>query len=163
MSSVLVKAYSDLGGEVRDCYKIFMDSSGRRDIVSWTGIIDTFAEQIPQVSLSFFCQLRQDGWVPDRYTLLTVLKACAELMIERHASAVHLLIVKSGFEDDNLLANALIHSYARVMLYTVTLVKLWSSSPGWMPNLMRRPLFPFSQLVAMLGWWKKELQSLTVC
>ncbi|KAL9269963.1 Pentatricopeptide repeat-containing protein [Drosera capensis] len=113
VSSVLVKAYSDLGGEVRDCYKIFMDSSGRRDIVSWTGIIDTFAEQIPQVSLSFFCQLRRDGWVPDRYTLLTVLKACAELMIERHASAVHLLIVKSGFEDDNLLANALIHSYAR--------------------------------------------------
>ncbi|GAB2271117.1 hypothetical protein Dimus_005965 [Dionaea muscipula] len=113
VSTALVKAYSTLGGGVRDCYKMFMDSSGLRDIISWTGIIATVAEKIPQAALSFFCQLRRDGWNPDRYTLSSVLKACAGLMTERHASAVHLLIVKAGFEGDIVLANALIHSYAR--------------------------------------------------
>ncbi|GAB4845081.1 hypothetical protein Ancab_038487 [Ancistrocladus abbreviatus] len=113
VSTVLVKAYSNLGGDVHDCYRLFMDSSDHRDIISWTGIIATFAKQIPQAALSLFCQLRREGWASDRYTLSSVLKACAGLMTARHASAVHLLVVQAGLEGDTVLANALIHSYAR--------------------------------------------------
>ncbi|GMH00111.1 hypothetical protein Nepgr_001950 [Nepenthes gracilis] len=113
VSTALIKAYSNLGGGVLDCYRIFLDSSGHWDIVSWTGIISTFVERIPQEALSLFCQLLREGWAPDCHTLSSALKACAGLMTERHAAAVHLLVIRAGFEGDTVLANALIHSYAR--------------------------------------------------
>uniref|UniRef100_A0A5B7BH60 DYW domain-containing protein n=1 Tax=Davidia involucrata TaxID=16924 RepID=A0A5B7BH60_DAVIN len=113
VATALVKAYSNLGGEVADCYSIFLETSGRRDVVSWTGIITTFAERDPGEAIFLFCQLRQEGLAPDRYTFSIVLKACACLVTERHALAVHSQLIRAGFENDTVLANALIHAYAR--------------------------------------------------
>ncbi|KAM7508162.1 hypothetical protein LguiA_018615 [Lonicera macranthoides] len=113
VATALTKAYSNLGGEVADCYNLFMETSGHRDVMSWTGIITAFAEQDPEEALFLFCQLQQEGLTPDRYTFSIVLKACAGLVTERHASAVHSQVIKSGFDDDSVLANSLIHAYGR--------------------------------------------------
>ncbi|KAL5574181.1 hypothetical protein UlMin_023778 [Ulmus minor] len=113
VATVLMNAYSGLGGKVADCYRLFSETSCNRDIVSWTSIIMTFAEQDPEKALLLFAQLCQEGLAPDWYTFSIVLKACASLVTERHASSVHAKVIKVGFEGDTVLANSLIHAYAR--------------------------------------------------
>ncbi|XP_058078441.1 pentatricopeptide repeat-containing protein At1g71420 [Magnolia sinica] len=112
VATALVKAYSKVSHDINDCYKVFLETKNR-DIVSWTGIITSCAECQPEEALLLFCQLRRDGFDPDLYTFSIVIKACASLVTERHGSATHALIIKVGFEDDMVLANALIHAYAR--------------------------------------------------
>ncbi|KAM5550127.1 pentatricopeptide repeat-containing protein [Rosa sericea] len=111
--TALVKAYSDLGGDVADCYRLFSETSCHRDIVAWTGIMTIFSERDPEEALSLFRQLRRENLAPDRYTFSIVLKAYASLATEHHASAVHSQVIKGGFGGDTVLANALIHAYAR--------------------------------------------------
>lgn len=110
--TALVKSYSDFGDIVHS-HRLFLETSCCRDIVSWTGIITAFAERDPQQALFLFRQLRQEDLTPDWYTFSIVLKACAGLVTERHALTVHSQIIKAGFEGDTVLANALIHAYAR--------------------------------------------------
>ncbi|KAL6210166.1 hypothetical protein ACLB2K_021103 [Fragaria x ananassa] len=111
--TAIVKAYSDLGGDVADCYRLFSETSCHRDIVAWTGIMTIYSQRDPEEVISLFCQLRWENLTPDRYTFSIVLKAYASLATERHASAVHSQVIKAGFGGDTVLANALIHAYAR--------------------------------------------------
>lgn len=114
ITTALVKSYFDIGGDIDNCYRVFMETStSHRDIVSWTSIITALAERDPEEALFLFCQLRREYLIPDWYTFSIALKACAGLVTERHAMAVHSQVIKAGFEGDTVLANALIHAYAR--------------------------------------------------
>lgn len=120
--TALVKAYSDLGGDVACCYKLFLEtnSCSQRDIVLWTSIITAIAEQYPGESLFLFRKLQREGSVvPDRYTFSSVLKACAGLMTEKHALFLHAQIIKYGLDRDIVVANSLIHAYARCSSLTL--------------------------------------------
>ncbi|KAK7307939.1 hypothetical protein VNO77_41436 [Canavalia gladiata] len=111
--TALIKSYADLGGHISDCYRIFLDTSGQQDIVSWTAIISVFAEQDPEQSFLLFRQLHHENFLPDWYTFSVALKACAYYVTEQHATAVHSQVIKKGFQEDTVLCNALIHAYAR--------------------------------------------------
>lgn len=114
--TALVKAYSDLGGNVAYCSRLFLETDfhSQRDIVLWTSIITATAEQEPGESLSLFRKLHQEGYVaPDRYAFSSILKACAGLVTEKHALSVHSLVIKYGLDGDTVVANSLIHAYAR--------------------------------------------------
>ncbi|XP_024972637.1 pentatricopeptide repeat-containing protein At1g71420 [Cynara cardunculus var. scolymus] len=111
--TTLIKAYADLGVEIPDLYSLFLETRGRRDIVSWTAFITIFAERVPEESLRFFSELCQEGLIPDRHTYSIVLKACAGLVTNRPTLAIHSQILKHGFENDTVLANTLIHAYGR--------------------------------------------------
>ncbi|KAF5187449.1 Pentatricopeptide repeat-containing protein [Thalictrum thalictroides] len=111
--TALVKTYSKLGEDVAECYQLFAEASGTQDVVLWTAIITTFADRKPEEALLLFGQFRREFFNPDCYTFSIVIKACAGLATERHGSAVHGMIIKFGFEGDTVLANALIHAYAR--------------------------------------------------
>ncbi|KAL6977688.1 hypothetical protein U1Q18_026478 [Sarracenia purpurea var. burkii] len=113
VATAIVKAYSNLGGHVADCSNVFMETSGDRDIISWTGIMATYAERHPEEALSLFRQLRQEGLAPDSYTFSIVLKACAGLVTRGSTLAVHSQVVKAGYEDAVVVANALLHAYSR--------------------------------------------------
>ncbi|KAI3881125.1 hypothetical protein MKX03_010138 [Papaver bracteatum] len=111
--TALVKAYSELGAGIDDCYKLFSEINGNHDIVSWTGIITIVADRDPKQALLLFCQLRRECLDLDRYTYSIVIKACAGFASARHCSAIHSLVLKCGFNGDLVLSNALIHAYAR--------------------------------------------------
>ncbi|GJR09778.1 pentatricopeptide repeat-containing protein [Tanacetum coccineum] len=111
--TALAKAYADLDAEMSDLYRLFIETFGMRDIVSWTAFIMIFAEHDPEESLLMFSKLFQEGFSPDRHTYSIVLKACADLVTDRHTLAIHSQILKYGFENDIVLANALIHAYGR--------------------------------------------------
>ncbi|KAK0577217.1 hypothetical protein LWI29_029710 [Acer saccharum] len=120
VATALVKAYSDLGGDTADCYRLFLETSCYRDIVSWTGIITAFAEREPEEALFLFRQLRQQNLAPDWCTYSIVLKACAGLMTGRNALAVHSQVIRDGFEEDTVISNALIHAYSRCGLIVLS-------------------------------------------
>ncbi|CAI9283308.1 unnamed protein product [Lactuca saligna] len=111
--TALAKAYADLGAESFDLSNLYMESQGKRDIVSWTAFITIFAENNPEESLRIFSELCQSGLSPDHHTYSIVLKACANLVTDRHTLSIHSQILKHGFQNDTVLANALIHAYGR--------------------------------------------------
>ncbi|GLT65970.1 hypothetical protein SLA2020_383660 [Shorea laevis] len=113
VATALVKAYSDLGGDVSDIYQLFLGLSSCQDIVLWTGMITAFAERDPVEAFFLFCQLLREDLDPDWYTFSSVLKACSGLVTEWCTLAVHSQVIKTGFDDDTVLNNALIHAYAR--------------------------------------------------
>lgn len=112
VATALVKLYAKLQSDADECCRVFAEITDQ-DIVSWTGIITACAESRPEEALLLFSRLRHDGFEPDLYTFSIVIKACAGLATERHGSAFHGLIIRNGFDDDTVLANALIHSYSR--------------------------------------------------
>ncbi|TXG53481.1 hypothetical protein EZV62_022650 [Acer yangbiense] len=120
VATALVKAYSDLGGDTADCYRLFLETSCYRDIVSWTGIITAFAEREPEEALFLFRQLRRQNLAPDWCTYSIVLKACAGLMTGQNALAVHSQVIRDGFEEDTVISNALIHAYSRCGLIVLS-------------------------------------------
>ncbi|KAK3229750.1 hypothetical protein Dsin_001631 [Dipteronia sinensis] len=120
VATALVKAYSDLGGDIADCYRLFLETSCYRDIVSWTGIITAFAQHEPKEALFLFRQLRRENLALDWCTYSIVLKACAGLMTWRHALAVHSQVIRDGFEEDTVVSNALIHAYSRCGLIALS-------------------------------------------
>ncbi|XP_008445936.1 pentatricopeptide repeat-containing protein At1g71420 isoform X1 [Cucumis melo] len=111
--TALVKTYAELGGNIADSYKLFVEAGYNRDIVLWTSIMAAFIDHDPGKTLSLFCQFRQEGLTPDGHTFSVVLKACAGFLTEKHASIYHSLLIKSMSEDDTVLNNALIHAYGR--------------------------------------------------
>ncbi|XAR49113.1 hypothetical protein NMG60_11032183 [Bertholletia excelsa] len=114
VATVLLKAYSRLGAEVSDCYKIFSETSSNPDIVLWTEIIAIFAELYPEKALFLYHQYyHQEGLAPDSHVFSAVLKACAGLVTPKSTQAMHSQVVKSAFENNIAVANALIHAYAR--------------------------------------------------
>lgn len=111
--TALAKAYAELGAEISDTYNLFLETNGKRDIVSWTAFITIFAENDPEKSLRMFSELCKSGSIPDLHTYSIVLKACASQVTDRHTLSIHSQILKYGFENDTVLANALIHAYGR--------------------------------------------------
>ncbi|CAL9187101.1 unnamed protein product [Musa hybrid cultivar] len=112
VATALVKAYSIVGGSTDDCYGVF-GGVREHDIVSWTGIMTSFAEQLPEEAIRLFCQLRYKNYSPDRYTFSIVVKACSGFATERHCSAVHSLIENhSGLVNEGRdLFNSMLKAY----------------------------------------------------
>ncbi|KAG8378554.1 hypothetical protein BUALT_Bualt08G0149000 [Buddleja alternifolia] len=114
VATALIKSYSILGGEISICHKLFLETScGSRDVILWTGIMTAFAERDPQQALLLFNQMRGENLCPDCYVFSILLKACANMVTERNASAVHSQVIIAGFVNVLELDNALIHAYAR--------------------------------------------------
>ncbi|KAL3830366.1 hypothetical protein ACJIZ3_019168 [Penstemon smallii] len=114
VATALIKAYSSLGGELVDIYKLFEEiMSLNRDVVLWTTIMTAFSERDPEKALIFFNQMRGEELSPDCYVISILLKACANLVTERHALAVHSQVIKLGFLNVLVIQNALIHAYSR--------------------------------------------------
>ncbi|XP_022989533.1 pentatricopeptide repeat-containing protein At1g71420 isoform X1 [Cucurbita maxima] len=111
--TALVKTYAELGGDITDSYRLFIEAGYNRDIVLWTSIMTAFVDHDPGKTLSLFRQFRQEGLTPDGHTFSIVLKACAGFLTEKHASTYHSLLIKSTSEDDTVINNALIHAYGR--------------------------------------------------
>ncbi|KMZ60484.1 Pentatricopeptide repeat-containing protein [Zostera marina] len=112
VATAFVKAYSASSGDIRDCYRVFSDARDH-DTMSWTGIITSFADRDPEKAILLFHRFRSEGFVPDRHTFSIAVKACSTMTTERYGSALHSLILKSGFENDMVVSNALIHAYSR--------------------------------------------------
>jgi pentatricopeptide repeat protein len=63
--------------------------------------------------MEIFQKMQQEGMVPDKFTFVPVLNACASLQALEEGRCVHLQIMERGFESILYVGNSLIDMYAK--------------------------------------------------
>jgi pentatricopeptide repeat protein len=90
------------------------DKMSERDVVSWSVMIVRHAQNgNANEALKLFWQMHLAGMKPDSVTMASVIPACANLGALQHGEAIHSYIIRSGFEWDVSVGNALIDMYAK--------------------------------------------------
>jgi pentatricopeptide repeat protein len=64
-------------------------------------------------TLELFQQMQEEGMIPDRFTFVPVLNACASLEALEEARHIHAQIIKSGYESDIYVGSSLVDMYAK--------------------------------------------------
>jgi pentatricopeptide repeat protein len=98
---------------LEDACNVF-DKIPERNVVSWTAMIAGYTENgHGQEPLKLFSQMLQTGLKENQFTYENVLRPCASLATVEHGKQVHTCIIKSGFEEDLYVDNALITMYTQ--------------------------------------------------
>eukprot|EP01018_Ginkgo_biloba_P008587 Gb_26466 [translate_table: standard] len=85
-----------------------------RNVVSWTAMIAGYAQNgYPVEALKLFQQMQLIGVKPNPVTFASVLPACASVTAFNHGREVHEDIIRSGFQSNTFVANALLDMYAK--------------------------------------------------
>eukprot|EP01018_Ginkgo_biloba_P027409 Gb_40680 [translate_table: standard] len=110
--NALVSVYAKFG-YIEDAQKTFSKIL-QRNIVSWNAMIGGYGQNGDgEDALRLFCDMRQAGMKPDKFTLSSVLSTCATLATLEQGKLVHAHIVKTGFEAHVSIVNALVTVYAK--------------------------------------------------
>ncbi len=64
-------------------------------------------------TVDLFKQMQQEGMIPNRFTFIPVLNACASLQALEEGRWIHTQIIQSGCESDVYLGSSLINMYAK--------------------------------------------------
>ncbi|KAL0866545.1 hypothetical protein Bca101_045663 [Brassica carinata] len=100
-------------GEIGDACKLF-DEMPKRDLVTWTVMIGACADSgRPDESWVLFEKMRNEGIVPDRAAVVTIVNACAKLGALHKAVVLHDYIRLMDFPVGVVLGTALIDMHAK--------------------------------------------------
>lgn len=100
-------------GTIEDARKVF-DEILERNVISWNAIIAGYAQNgHGEVAYKLFRQTQMEGVKIDAFTFASVLSACAGITALDQGMQVHTIILKTGFQSDISVENALITMYAR--------------------------------------------------
>jgi pentatricopeptide repeat protein len=112
LGNTLVNMYAKCGSLV-DARRVF-DQMSERDVCSWTLMISAYAKNgLPQEALSIFHQMQRTGVQPNQFTFASVLPACSSLASLEEGMEIHDEIIRSGYESDLFVGNALVDMYAK--------------------------------------------------
>ncbi|XP_048329673.2 pentatricopeptide repeat-containing protein At4g31070, mitochondrial [Ziziphus jujuba] len=113
LSASLMHMYCKCGGALRSAKFIF-ESSTVKDVVMWSSIIGSYAQQGDGTqAMKLFKQMHAEGTKPNSVTLLAIISACTSLSSLSLGYGVHGYAMKSGFDFDIFIGNALINLYAK--------------------------------------------------
>ncbi|OVA16727.1 Pentatricopeptide repeat [Macleaya cordata] len=99
-------------GHLRDARKLY-DEMPKRDMVSWSAMISCYEENgMFEEALEMFAQMKSEGVMVDEVVIVSVLSACANLLVIKEGMLIHGLAVRIGIESYVNLQNALIHMYS---------------------------------------------------
>ncbi|KAJ7521184.1 hypothetical protein O6H91_19G042000 [Diphasiastrum complanatum] len=128
VGTTLLNMYLKCGSMI-EAMQIFDDLSCR-DVVTWTAMIQGYAQQgKADVALQLYSQMQDEGIIPDGQTFVAVLKACGSLAATEHEKEsngqyvktgtlekgrfIHSQIISIGLESNIFVGNALIDMYAK--------------------------------------------------
>ncbi|KAG4402453.1 hypothetical protein AAZX31_02G187800 [Glycine max] len=97
---------------VEDAQRLF-ERMLSKDLVTWTVMIGAYADCNAYESLVLFDRMREEGVVPDKVAMVTVVNACAKLGAMHRARFANDYIVRNGFSLDVILGTAMIDMYAK--------------------------------------------------
>nr|UPT48378.1 pentatricopeptide repeat protein AaPPR5 [Agave angustifolia] len=90
------------------------DRMPRRDVVSWTTMITSYAQHgHSDEALAMFSVMQHQGLRPNEFTVCSVLKACGEERAVRFGRQLHGAIAKGMFEEDVVVGSSLVTMYAK--------------------------------------------------
>ena len=106
----LVKGFVDIGN--LDLARMYFDDMQVRDRISWTIMIDGYLRaDCFNESLDLFREMQNAGMIPDEFTMVSVLTACAHLGALEIGEWVKTYIDKNKIKNDVVVGNALIDMY----------------------------------------------------
>eukprot|EP01018_Ginkgo_biloba_P005616 Gb_23023 [translate_table: standard] len=109
LGNKLVTMYAKCGSLV-DARRV-LDQMPERDVVSWTVIIAAYARHgFNEAALALFNQMQRTVIKPDHFTFASVLQACTNMATLKQ---VHEYIIRSKFQSDIFVENALVDMYAK--------------------------------------------------
>ena len=100
-------------GEVTDA-RSFFDELDNVDLISWTAMIVSYTQKgYPAEALKLFCDEKWAGLVPNSVTIASALSASGKLSILDLGSSIHVLPIKLGLEEVEVVRNSLVDMYAK--------------------------------------------------
>ncbi|XP_027348421.1 pentatricopeptide repeat-containing protein At5g27110-like [Abrus precatorius] len=85
-----------------------------KDIVSWTTMVTAYCQYFQWgKALAIFSQMRNEGFVPNHFTLCSVITACGGLCLLEYGQQNHGLICKASLDTETCIESALIDMYAK--------------------------------------------------
>ncbi|KAL3520657.1 hypothetical protein ACH5RR_018806 [Cinchona calisaya] len=111
VQNTIINMYAKCGSP-EEARKVF-DEMPERDMVSWTAVITGFSQNDrAQEALGLFLEMSRNGFVPNEFTLGSVLKAAAAVG-EIEGRQIHGICLKNGHCDDVYVGSALVDMYSR--------------------------------------------------
>lgn len=111
VGNALVHTYAKCGS-IADA-KLVFGGMVERNVITWTSMIGGLAQHgYGREAFSLFLQMQREGFVPDTYTYVSILNACASAGALEWGREVHNHAVKAGLAFDLHVGSALIHMYA---------------------------------------------------
>ncbi|XP_078448436.1 pentatricopeptide repeat-containing protein At5g48910-like isoform X2 [Wolffia australiana] len=94
--------------------ELVFSGMGAPNLFSWNTMIRAFSESEDRAreGLLLYCRMLNLGVDPNKYTLPSVLKACAAAGAGEEARQVHAQALKMGLENDGFVASNLLRAYA---------------------------------------------------
>eukprot|EP01018_Ginkgo_biloba_P036819 Gb_28171 [translate_table: standard] len=110
--NAMIAGYAQ-NGNAEEALKLFQEMP-ERNTVSWNAMIAGYAQNgHSEEALKFFRQMQLAGVKPNSMTFASVLPAYASVAALEQGMEIHEEIMKSGFESDVFVGNALVDMYAK--------------------------------------------------
>ncbi|KAG5040727.1 hypothetical protein AAZX31_05G122200 [Glycine max] len=85
-----------------------------KDVVSWTTMVTSYCQYYEWgKALTIFSQMRNEGFVPNHFTLSSVITACGGLCLLEYGQQIHGLTCKANMDAETCIESALIDMYAK--------------------------------------------------
>eukprot|EP01018_Ginkgo_biloba_P015526 Gb_39725 [translate_table: standard] len=112
LGTKLVSMYANCNSLV-NARQVFYEMP-KRDVFLWNTMIMGYASNgFSEEALELNDEMRRSGMQPDNFTFPYVLKACADLAALQQGKEIHNYIIRSGFESDIFVGNALVAMYSK--------------------------------------------------
>ncbi|KAL7142201.1 hypothetical protein ABFS83_08G108200 [Erythranthe nasuta] len=109
----LLSFYFKLGSDFNDTRRFF-DGLPYKDVVSWSSMISGYIRAgKPRNAIGLYLEMLSIGIEPNAFTLSAVIKACSDIRELRFGKCLHGVVVRCGFECNEVIAAALIDMYGR--------------------------------------------------
>ncbi|PQQ14721.1 pentatricopeptide repeat-containing protein [Prunus yedoensis var. nudiflora] len=112
VSNALITMYMKIG-RVLDGAQVF-EAMTDRDLISWNSLLSgTHNHEICDLGPRIFHQMLLEGFKPNMYSFISVLRSCSSLLDVGLGKQVHAHIVKTSLDDNDFVGTALIdiHHY----------------------------------------------------
>ncbi|KAJ7568857.1 hypothetical protein O6H91_01G050800 [Diphasiastrum complanatum] len=112
VGNTLVDMYAKCGCIERAL--LVFNNMHKRDVVSWNAMIAGYAQQsLVKEALGLYGNMKEECVQPNNVTYVVLLKACASVAALEIGKQLHSDIIKSGFESNVIIENALVDMYAK--------------------------------------------------
>ncbi|XP_074268868.1 pentatricopeptide repeat-containing protein At3g09040, mitochondrial isoform X1 [Silene latifolia] len=97
-----------------DSARQVFDSIDERNIVLWNAMLGGYVQNgFAREVVELFIKMKDNGFHADEFTYTSILSACGGLERQDLGSQLHCVIIKTNFESNLFVANALVDMYAK--------------------------------------------------
>ncbi|KAK7313966.1 hypothetical protein VNO77_39173 [Canavalia gladiata] len=109
----LIDMFAKGGGDIKSAHMVF-DKMQEKNVVTWTLMITRFAQLgFLDDAVDLFYRMLLSRYTPDRFTLTSLLSACADLEFLSLGKQLHSWVIRSGLVSDVCVGCSLVDMYAK--------------------------------------------------